>query len=201
MHIEFLLEEPSAEALLAGLLPRLLPTGASWRFHVFQGKLDLLKQLENRLKGYREWLPESHRIVVLVDEDRQDCETLKAKLEAAAKNAGFPTKTASGKERPFTVLNRIAVEEIEAWMIGDPDALKSAFPRLPASFASNAKYRSPDAIDGGTAEALERLLQKSGYYKAGMPKIEVARMVGAHLHPELNRSSSFQAFVSGLRLL
>ena len=201
MHIEFLLEEPSAEALLAGLLPRLLPVGVSWKFHLFQGKPDLLKQLENRLKGFREWLPDSHRIVVLVDEDRQDCKKLKAQLEKAAKNAGFLTKTAAGTRRRFAVLNRIAVEEIEAWMIGDPAALKAAFPRLPASFESKAKYRSPDAISGGTAEALERLLQSSGYYKAGMPKIEVARMVGSRLQPQLNKSPSFQAFADGLSRL
>ena len=160
-----------------------------------------MKQLENRLKGYREWLPDSHRVVVLVDEDREDCKKLKAKLEAAAKNAGFRTKTAARTNRQFTVLNRIAVEEIEAWMIGDPAALKAAFSRLPATFASTKRYRSPDSIVGGTAEALERLLQKAGYYQGGMPKIEVARMVGPHLHPELNNSSSFQTFVNGLRLL
>ena len=201
MHIEFLLEEPSAEALLTGLLPRLLPPGVSWKFHLFQGKPDLLKQLESRLKGYREWLPENHRIVVLVDEDREDCKELKAKLERAAKNAGFVTKTAVGTTGRFVVLNRIAVEEIEAWMIGDSAALKAAFPRLPASFDTKAKYRSPDVITGGTAEALERLLQKSGYYKAGMPKIEVARMVGSLLNPRLNKSPSFQAFAKGLALL
>ncbi len=201
MHIEFLLEEPSAEALLAGVLPKLLPESVSWKFHLFQGKPDLLKQLESRLKGYRAWLPESHRIVVLVDEDRQDCKKLKAQLEKAAKNAGLLTKTTAGAKQRFVVLNRIAVEEIEAWMIGDPAALKAAFPRLPASFASRSKYRSPDAISGGTAEALERLLQTSGYYKAGMPKIEVARKVGVFLQPDINKSPSFQTFAQGLSRL
>ena len=38
MHIELLLEEPSAEAFLQGLMPRLVPSGTTWSPIVFQGK-------------------------------------------------------------------------------------------------------------------------------------------------------------------
>ena len=78
MHVEFLLEEPSAEAFLAGFLPRALPQGDTWSLHSFQGKADLLKNLGSRLRGYRRWIPRDWRIVVLVDEDRQDCHELTA---------------------------------------------------------------------------------------------------------------------------
>ena len=41
-HVEFLVEEDSAEALLKGLLPKLLPAGVSFAIHPFQGKRELL---------------------------------------------------------------------------------------------------------------------------------------------------------------
>ena len=63
---------------------------------------------------------------------------------------------------------------------------------------SQAKYRDPDAITGGTWEALERLLQKAGYFKTGLRKIEAARSIAAHMDPTRNTSQSFQVFRSAL---
>lgn len=197
MHIEFLLEEPSAEAFLAGFLSKVLPQGTSWSLIVFQGKHDLLNNLASRLKGYRHWLPEDWRIVVLVDEDRQDCLALKARLEEAARKARLTTKSSSSGNR-FSVLNRIAIEELEAWFFGDVPALRKAFPRVPASLGAQAKYRNSDAISGGTWECLERVLQRAGHYSAGMPKIEVARIMAMHMVPSRNTSKSFRVFLSGL---
>ena len=49
--------EPSAEAALEILLPKLGLTGAhSFSTHTFQGKLDLMQKLPNRLVGYSRWL-------------------------------------------------------------------------------------------------------------------------------------------------
>ncbi|RKZ56933.1 MAG: hypothetical protein DRR08_20355 [Candidatus Parabeggiatoa sp. nov. 2] len=52
IHIEFLLEEPSAEAALQVLVPKLLPFGATFACHVMGGKKTLLKELPARLRGY-----------------------------------------------------------------------------------------------------------------------------------------------------
>ena len=73
MHIIFLVEEPSAEAALQNILPSILKGGATFEIHAYQGKMDLLQKHPSRLKGYSRWLPEDRRIVVLIDEDRQDC--------------------------------------------------------------------------------------------------------------------------------
>lgn len=201
MHIEFLLEEPSAEAFLRGLLPKLLPPDVTWNPVVFQGKPDLLQKLELRLRGYHAWMPEDWRIVVLVDEDRQDCWKLKSQIEDAAESAGLMTKTAAGGGAPFMVLNRIAVEELEAWFFGDVSALVSAYPGVSPHLGSKASYRNPDAIAGGTWEALERVLKSAGYYSGGMPKIEVARNVARRMEVDRNRSHSFQVFVAGIAAL
>lgn len=200
MHLEFLLEEPSAEAFLHDFLPQLLPRSITWNPIVFQGKSDLLAQLERRLKGYRSWMPVDWRIAVLIDEDRQDCLALKQRMETAATTAGFVTKTASAGGR-FTVLNRIAVEELEAWFFGDPQALAKAYPGVSSTLGAQARYRDADAIAGGTWESLQRVLQSAGYYSAGIAKIEIARTMARHMVSARNTSTSFRHFVRGLEAL
>jgi len=200
MHIEFLLEEPSAEAFLSGFLPRVLPAATTWQLIAFQGKTNLLANLESRLKGYNCWIPEDFRIVVLVDEDREDCGKLKRRLEKSAEAAGLLTKT-KAKGKGFTVLNRIAVEELESWFFGDVEALRTAYPGVPASLGAQEKYRDPDAITGGTWEAMERMLQRAGHFSGGLRKIELARTLAKHMDPAKNRSCSFLHFVNGLAAL
>lgn len=201
MHVEFLLEEPSAEAFLDGMLPQLLPASATWNLIAFQGKTDLLEKLEARLRGYRPWIPSDWRIVVLVDEDREDCRALKAQMEAAACAAGFSTKSHPAAGGVFSVLNRISIEELEAWFFGDITALATAYPGVSPHLGSRAAYRDPDAIAGGTWEALERELRRVGYYGGGLPKIEVARNLAAHMQPARNTSASFRCFCAGLAAL
>jgi hypothetical protein len=198
MHIELLVEEPSAEAALQILLPKI--GVVSFAIHAHQGKSDLLAKLPARLKGYRRWLPKDGRIVVLLDEDRQDCRKVKQKLEAAAASAGLATKS-SRRRGPFQVVNRLAVEELEAWFFGDIQALAAAYPGVPPTLASKAPYREPDQIKGGTCEALERVLRRAGHFPGGLAKIEAARTIAQHMDPNRNRSRSFRLFRDTLREL
>ena len=200
MRLEVFVEELSAEAALQNLIPGLLGSGWTCRFHAFDGKADLLAELPSRLSGLAPALPPASRILVLTDEDRDDCRAVKDALDGAAEQAGLTTKSAVGVG-PFDVVNRIAIEELEAWFFGDVPALVAAYPRVPADLGSRRPYHDPDAIAGGTWEALERVLQKAGYYAAGMPKIEVARNVSKHMDAGRNTSYSFQVFVAGLRAL
>lgn len=178
---------------------RMRPAEATCQTHAFQGKQELLAQLPRQLKAMAKWIPDNFRIVVLLDEDRQDCAALKKTLERMSREAGLGTLTAPGTGA--RVANRIAVEELEAWMLGDPQALRAAFPNLSATFERGAALRNPDAVKSGTWEALERLLQKSGYYQGGLAKVDCARSVAAHIEPERNASRSFQVFHSGLHRL
>jgi len=194
MHIEFLVEEPSAEAALNNIVPRIIGARNTFRVHPHQGKQDLLKSLPKRLRGYARWLPADWRIVVLVDEDREDCRQLKARLELAAFDAGLTTRGAAGAASRIQVVNRIAVEELEAWLLGDGEAVRAAYPRVSKTFETRAKYRHPDAITGGTWEALEQLLQRAGYVPGGLAKVSVASSISRHMDPSRNRSSSFAVF-------
>jgi hypothetical protein len=196
-HLEFLVEEPSMEAFLRALLPRLLPQDRSFEVHAFQGKADLLGKLESRLRGYAAWLPQDWRIVVVVDRDADNCRKLKARLEETADRAQLLTRS-SARGQQWQLVNRVAIEELEAWYFGDWTAVCSAYPRLPPSLPKKQGFRDPDAIAGGTWEAFERVLQRHGYFKGGLPKIEVGRTLGAVLDPERCASSSFVKFRDGI---
>jgi hypothetical protein len=198
MHIEFLVEEPSAEAALFNIVPKILTRDISFRIHPHQGKQDLLGKLLPRLRGYKNWLPADWRIVILVDADDEDCRILKDRLENIADNATLVTKSKKTIGSYFQVLNRLAIEELEAWFFGDIDAVHSSYPRISLNLGKKAKYRNPDAIRGGTWEALEREFKKAGYFSSGMSKISVARQVSFYMEPERNQSKSFQVFRQGL---
>lgn len=196
-HLELLVEEQSMEAALELLLPKIIGP-LTFSIHPHQGKPDLLQKLPSRLRGYAgDWLPDTFRIIVLVDRDDEDCEELKERLEAMAAAAGLGTRS-SPKRGRYKVVNRLAIEELEAWFFGDWDAVRAAYPRVKASIRSQAKYRNPDAIAGGTWEAFERVLQSAGYFKTKLRKIEAARAVAEHMVPGRNRSKSFGIFRDAL---
>ena len=197
MYIKFFLEEPSAEEALKHLIPKILEKDVSYEFHTFQGRDEMLKELPQRLKG-EQGIPDNWRIVVLIDEDRRDCHELKAFLETAAHDAGFTTKSSEAPDEDYQVVNRIAIEELEAWFFGDIEALHAAYPRISRNLHAKAKYRNPDAIRGGTYEALEHLLIQKNYYKGRIHKPTVAQNIAQHMEPRWNRSKSFQVFVEGL---
>ena len=196
-HVELLVEEPSMEAALRVLLPRVLGN-LTFEVYPHQGKVDLLMRLPDRLRGYAAWLPDDYRIVIVVDRDDDDCNRLKANLEQMAHQAPLRTRVNAG-DQPYQVVNRLAIEELEAWYFGDWDAVRAAYPGVPDGIPRQASYRDPDAIRGGTWEAFERILQRAGYFQTGLRKIEVARAVAKHWHPEVNRSHSFRMFCDALQ--
>jgi len=177
MEIEILVEEQSAEEALRHLLPRLLKNRARAKVINLGSKYKLLKVLPKRLAAYAQRIAdgESLRVVVLVDRDDDDCERLKVALERMAAAAGLPTKSSPAANGQFVVLNRIVVEELESWFIGDPLALRKAFSRLPMIEQSTGIFRNPD--NGGSWEALHRFLKKHGIYKSSFPKIDAARRI------------------------
>ncbi|MCK6564970.1 MAG: DUF4276 family protein, partial [Dehalococcoidia bacterium] len=73
-----------------------------------------------------------------------------------------------------------------------------AYPKVDGNIPQQAKYRSADAIQGGTWEAFERVLKKAGYFQTGLRKIEAARAVATHMDPERNASPSFRTLRSAL---
>ncbi|MER2265891.1 DUF4276 family protein [Methylobacterium oxalidis] len=202
-HIEFLLEEPSMEAFLNQVLPRMLGNRITFSLHAYQGKTDLLGKLENRLRGYARWLPPDTRIVVLLDRDDSDCNALKARMEGAAQAAALRTRSTARTSDAvdWQVATRIAIEELEAWYFGCWNAVCHAYPRVKPGACRQAAYRLPDAIAGGTWEALELLLQRAGYHTGGLRKVEAANEIGRHFEHDACTSPSFARLRDVLREL
>ena len=185
------------EEFLRVFLPRALPEQGTFDVHSFGSKNVLQRELKNRLRGYARWLPEDWRIVVVMDRDSDDCHALKKELEMAASAAGLRTRSQGGKS-PWQVVNRIAIEELEAWYFGDWEAVREAYPRVPATVPQRAPFRDPDAILGGTWEAFERILRRHGYFRTGLRKREAARTIAAQIRHDKIRSQSFEVFVEAI---
>jgi len=176
----FLLEEPSAQAMLEGILPRLLPPDVIPRFLVFQGKQDLDKRLEQRVRGWR--APATY-FVVIRDKERGDCQIIKQGLCDKLANAGRPGS-----------LVRIACHELESFYLGDLAAVEAGLNHRGISKLQNkSKYRTPDAISSPARELAEL---------ADYQKVAGSRAIAAHLKLDgSNRSHSFNVLVNGLRHL
>ncbi|MDE0630480.1 MAG: DUF4276 family protein [Caldilineaceae bacterium] len=162
--------------LLNGLLPRLYPDLA-FQFLVYEGKSDLEKNIPRKLRAG--W-PPGVRFVVLRDNDGADCIQLKQRLLQSCQTAG----------RGDTLV-RLVCQELEAWYLGEPDALAEAFgnERL-RRIKRKARFRDPDTVQQ-PSKAIKRLVPE-------FQKGNGARMMANLLSRERNRSKSFQALLSGL---
>ncbi|MCX7835875.1 MAG: DUF4276 family protein [bacterium] len=199
MHLEILVEEPSAKEALKNLLPKIIGSEHTFQIHPHQGKPDLLNKLPKKLKAYRRYISSDVRIVILVDLDSEDCNQLKRKLDNMAEQAGFRTKTTANKTHQpnFQVLNRLVIKELEAWFLGDFQAIHSAFPKVPWKLRNKKQHIDPDSIIK-PSKALERMLQKYNYYKNGLQKLDCAKKISAHMDPNHNSSVSFNQFKKGI---
>ena len=201
MRVDFLVEELSAKAALEQLLPHLLP-GCACRVRVFEGCQDLLGQLATVLRGYhRRILRESEtdlRVVVLIDGDGI-CGRRKAALEAQAAAAGLTTKSTAGPGQVFHVLNRVVVQELEAWWLGDREAIMATYLGVKLQ---HFKGVPPDADHPlKPNEVLWEVLKKGRYFLTGKRKTQWATEISQHLDPTRNTSASFRCFYAGLAAL
>ncbi len=177
-RLVFLLEEPSAQAMLEGILPYLLPPEVISRFLVFEGKQDLDKRLERRVRGWR--APDTY-FVVIRDKDGGDCQIIKQGLCDKLANAGRPDS-----------LVRIACHELESFYLGDLAAVETGLNcRGLSRLQDKRKYRTPDTTPNPAGE-----LAKLADYQ----KVAGSRAIAVHLKLDgSNRSHSFNVLVNGLR--
>jgi hypothetical protein len=179
-EIVFLLEEPSMRECLDGLLPKLLPPEVPFHLVSHEGKADLEKSIPRKLRA---WGSPGARFVVLRDKDAADCHRVKGKLRKLCAQGGKPG-----------ALVRIVCHHLEAWFLGDLLAVEKAYGlRGLATRAGRRPYRDPDTLPNA-AQELKRLVPE-------YQKMSGARMIGALLEPERNRSRSFRVFVDGVTRL
>lgn len=179
-RIVFLLEEGSIKVLLEGLLPRLFP-GLPFLCVSHEGKRDLELSIPRKLKAWRE---PGVRFVVMRDQNSGDCHQVKTYLIQLCQQSGR-----------CDVLVRIVCRELEAWYVGEPEALRQAFPQVrPNSLREldRSRYQNPDTIFR-PSDTITRVIP-------GFQKRLGARRMAAFLSRG-NASSSFQVFVEGLERL
>ncbi|MEO8428939.1 MAG: DUF4276 family protein [Verrucomicrobiota bacterium] len=179
-EVVFLLEEPSAKAMLEGFLPKLLPNQTPCRFIVFEGKQDLEKQIVKRMRGYR---VTGARFVVLRDKDSEDCRQAKARLVEKCTEAG-----------KRDALVRVACHELESWYLGDLAAVEAG---LGVSGLARHQSKKPYAAPDDLTDPVAKLRSIAPTYQ----KIGGSRAIGPHLDPAHNCSHSFGVFVAGIRKL
>lgn len=179
-EVVFFLEEESAKALLEYLFPSLIPKGSDVqpRFIVFEGKQDLDKQLQKKLRGY---LNPHARFIILRDQDQSDCRGLKKDLLSLC-----------GERQPQPIVC-IACHELEAFYLGDLLAVESGLGITGLSAKQNkAKFRDPDHLPFPSRE-LEKLTGNRFHKVAG------SRDIAPHLNLEAPRSRSFHNLLKAIR--
>ena len=132
---------------------------------------------------------------MVVDLDQKDCRDFKQELLDVL-NVCNPA--------PTTLL-RIAIEEGEAWLLGDRNAVLSAYPNAKTRILDNYVQ---DSICG-TWEVLADtihpggsiVLKKAGYPIIGQEKGKWAENIAPHMDVDNNCSPSFKVFRDGLRRL
>lgn len=179
----FLLEEPSARAMLESLLPRMLDPSIATRIIPFEGKSDLEKQMIGKLRGYKN--PEARFIVMRDLDDISDCRILKQALVERC--------TAAGK---FGVsLVRIACRELESFYLADFAAVEKALGiNGLVKHQRKAKFRVPDDVSKPSRVLAD--LTKQLYRK-----VDSSRAIGLHLDIANERSSSFKNLIRGIKRL
>ena len=213
MHFEVLVEDQSGSIALEFILQKILGANNashSWRVHSYQGlgriprdlqaapdprKRYLLDRLPSVLRGYGKSLGHSDAVIVIVDVDNRDCMAFKQDLLAVLQGV---------TPRP-KALFRIAIEEGEAWLLGDRYAVKAAYPH--AKDAVLNRYMQDaicgtwellaDAVQPGGAARLKR----AGYPTTGREKCRWASRIARHMDVDKNVSKSFQVFRDGVRSL
>jgi hypothetical protein len=180
-ELVFLLEEPSAKAMLESLLPRMLTDAISVRCIPFEGKQDLEKQLTRKIRAYQN---KQARFIVLRDLDSHpDCLVVKNKLLELCE--------ASGKLAQCLV--RIACKELETFYLADLEAVEQALQMTGLEKQQQTKkFRTPDNLGSPSGE-LKKLTQKS------YEKVAGSREIGKHLNLDNDRSPSFRNLIGAIR--
>lgn len=215
MHFEILVEDQSGKKMLDILVPKIIGMEHTFNVHPYKGigripkdlrgktdpwKRILLDQLPRVLAGhgntFAKWPPNYQgAVIVICDLDDKCLKAFRQELLAILSRCN---------PKPETRFC-IAIEEGEAWFLGDIPAIKSAYPK--AKDASLNAYENDsicgtwevlaDAVYTGGSKTLSAL----GWQSVGLEKSKWADSITQHMDIEKNNSPSFCYFRSKLREL
>jgi len=207
MHFEILVEDPSGKIMLEILVPKIIGDAHTFFIHSYKGigqipknmrdskeacKRILLDNLPKLLKGYGKtfagYRNYSAAVILVCDLDDKCLKTFREELLGIL-NACNP--------KPETRFC-IAIEEGEAWLLGDLRAIKAAYPKTDDSILNtyindsicNTWEKLADAVYQGGATALSA----KGYQAIGREKSIWAEEISPRMNVENNKSPSFGYF-------
>jgi Domain of unknown function (DUF4276) len=215
MHVEILVEDLSGKKALDFLVPKIIGDQDTFKVHSYKGigripknmkdaadpsKRILLANLPRLLRGYGRTFEGYHRdykaVVVLVcdldDKDRHDfLNELRRVL-----NSCHP--------KPETRFC-LAIEEGEAWLLGDLLAVKSAYSNAKddvlSSYISDSICGTWEKLADAVYPGGAKMLLKKGWQAIGAEKFRWADDIAPRMDVERNKSPSFCAFRNELRSL
>ena len=215
MHFEVLVEDASGKAALDALVPKMIGGQHTFQVHPYKGigriprnltsSADvghrlLLDQLPRLLRGYGKTFAGytagyESSVIVVCDLDDKCLKAFRQELFAVL-NACNP--------KPETRFC-IAIEEGEAWLLGDLDAIKAAYPKAKGGVLN--RYRNDsicgtwellaDAICPGGSSGLK----SRGWQAVGREKSVWSEKIAPHMDVDNNASPSFQYFRKKMREL
>ena len=215
MHFEILVEDQSGEKALRILMPKITGDQHTFCFHFYKGighippnlksktdvsKRILLDQLPRLLRGLGRTFanyPANYPAVVIVvcDLDNRCLKTFRQELSRVL-NFCNP--------KPETRFC-IAIEEGEAWFLGDISAIKAAYPNAKDNILNRYQNDSicgtwellADAVFTGGSNALK----EKGKVAVGREKSIWAKKIAPEMNVEQNASPSFCYFRDKIRAL
>lgn len=209
MHFQFLIEDQSSAVLIRLIMEKIKAAhpGITYDDKAYKGlggftkkntvketkEGKLLNDLATVLRGFNKRLQYIPAVIIIVlDNDKRDPNAFLAELEAVAKQNNI-------------ILDHVfclAIEEVEAWLLGDEAALFAAYPNAKTSILRSYVQ---DSICG-TWELLADAVYPGGlrkfrkdcpsYIEVGQKKSEWAKKIGVHMNLYENKSPSFQAFLT-----
>ena len=214
MHFEVLTEDSSGSVVVEAILEKIFPDSLSihtWEVYAYRGlgripknlkgqtdptRRILLDRLPDILEGYGRSLQHwEAAVIVVVDLDHRDCLAFKQELTSLLDKC-IPAPSA---------IVRIAIEEIEAWLLGDRKAVTTAYPlaktRILNSYVQDGIVGTWEVLADAVHPGGARSLKEKGYPEIGRAKRKWAEEIAPHMDIYQNRSKSFQVFRDGVRRL
>lgn len=209
MHLDFLIEDVSGKTMLEILLPKVLPENVSYRVHYYKGvgripeKMRSAKEIKGRqlldnlprlLNGfgrtYQAW-GESYEghVIVICDLDDKSFNEFLAQLNHLLDWCEMAPETSIC----------FAIEEGEAWFLGDAKALFSAYPHAKKQVLATYKQDSICGTWEKLAEVVGFEYKNKSYQEVGLKKREWAEKITPYMEIKNNKSPSFQHLITEIK--